>query len=227
MHVNYLDQDPIYRKHSLCAIVVIGKFLSVPRHLIKPVAPWGERISLFYLNQFVSPHGLSTEPGQQVLPDGPLLLPAVSAAGPCREGLSLWLWPFLPQPRLSSGNFPWQLPRSGLTLGLVSSCGWIFLFEKYFKQLVGKRWRGGKRIINKLVKGRLSKWLGAARAYSLTLDHAKDWGAIRWLEVWRGPPSGFIGQGERLLFISTFHACFHFMACLDSEDARTKSREKS
>lgn len=110
MHVNYLGQDPIYRKHSLCAIVVIGKFLSVPRHLIKPVAPWGERISLFYLNQFVSPHGLSTEPGQQVLPDGPLLLPAVSAAGPCREGLSLWLWPFLPQPRLSSGNFPWQLP---------------------------------------------------------------------------------------------------------------------
>lgn len=66
----------------------------------------------------------------------------------------------------------------------------MFLFEKYFKQLVGKRWRGGKRIINKLVKRRLSKWLGAAIAYSLALGRAKDWGTIRWLGVGSGHLGG-------------------------------------
>lgn len=106
----------------------------------------------------------------------------LSLWGPQRAGLPPWLRPCLPQPRLSSGNFPWQLPRSGLTLGLVSSCGWIFLFEKYFKQLVGKGWRGGKRIINKVMKGRLSTWLGVASASSMVsglcqgLGASGDWG---------------------------------------------------
>lgn len=39
---------------------------------------------------------------------------------------------------------------------------------------MGKRWRGGKRIINKLVKGRLSEWLGAAVVCSLARGPAKD-----------------------------------------------------
>lgn len=90
---------------------------------------------------------------------------------------------------LSPSNFPWQLPRSGLTLGLVSSCGWIFLFEKYFKQLVGKGWRGGKRIINKLVKGRLSKQPGAATANSLVSGPCQGLGSYQ-----------VVGGGDRTLW---------------------------
>lgn len=116
----------------------------------------------------------------------------LSRPGPCRVELSPWLRAPLPQPRPSSGNFPWQLPRSGLTLGLVSSCGWIFfLLEKYFKQLVGKGWRGGQRIINKLVKGRLSKCLRATSAYSLVCMWCQGLGAVRWVGVGRGTPDGF------------------------------------
>lgn len=176
------------------ALVVSEVFASAPYLLMKPATPWGE-VSLLKLI-CVPPGSQQTAWPLWVLTDhvwngdgtrGPSLL-LLSHPGPCRAGLPPWLRPSLSLPRLSCGNFPWQLPRSGLTLGLVSSCGWIFLFEKYFKQLVGKGWRGGKRIINKLVKGRLSKWLGVAASSSLVSGLCPGLGSYQVVRDGEGTP---------------------------------------
>lgn len=56
-------------------------------------------------------------------------LVCVSPASPSRVACVSVAENLPPTALPESGNFLWQLPRPGLTLGLVFSCGWIFLFE--------------------------------------------------------------------------------------------------
>lgn len=96
--------------------------------------------------------------------------------------------PSQPKPRRLSLAAPTF--QTNFWVGLQLWLDFFFLFEKYFKPLLGKGWRGGKRIIKERVKGRLSAWLELAlpTAWSLVVVELPRRGERLW-----APYKHFVG----------------------------------